>query len=228
MPRLVRLIALALLLVVPTVALADDGDYPIKADDGSIIANHRVPAEVESRIEKLPGAVVVGHPQGKVTLAEFYDLNCPYCRKASDDIATLLRANPDLRLVLVPFPVLGVASIQGSRVEFAVARLAPQKFYEFHRKLYEGRGVIEGTRALAAAKAIGLDVAKVTNVADEDGLGQDMIAHVRLGDALAIQATPGFVIKGVTIVGYPGPKALAGVIRSVQRCGAVICEQAPR
>jgi protein-disulfide isomerase len=227
MPRLVRLIALTLLVFVPGAALADDGEYPIKADDGSIIANHRVPAETEALIEKLPGAVVAAHPQGKVTLVEFYDLNCPYCRKASADIDALVNANPDLRLVLVPFPVLGVASIQASRVEFAIAHLAPQKFYAFHRKLYEGRGVIEGTRALAAAKAVGLDVAKVTDVANDDGLGQDMIAHVRLGDALAIQATPGFVIKGVTIVGYPGPKSLAAVVRSVQRCGAVTCEQAP-
>jgi protein-disulfide isomerase len=214
MTRLVRLIALVLFVIVPGAALADDGEYPIKADDGSIIANHRAPAETEAQIEKLPGAVVAAHPQGKVTLAEFYDLNCPYCRKASADIDALVNANPDLRLVLVPFPVLGVASIQASRVEFAIARLAPQKFYAFHRKLYEGRGVIEGARALAAAKAVGLD-------------GQDMIAHVRLGDALAIQATPGFVIKGVTIVGYPGPKSLAAVVRSVQRCGAVTCEQAP-
>lgn len=228
MPRLARLILPALLMIAPAAALADDGEFPIKADDGSIIANHRAPPEVESQIEKLPGAVVAAHPQGKVTLAEFYDLNCPYCRKASADIAMLLHANSDLRLVLVPFPVLGVSSIQASRVEFAVARLAPQKFYAFHRKLYEGRGVIEGTRALAAAKAIGLDTTKVTDVANEDALGPQMIAHVRLGDALAIQATPGFVIKGVTIVGYPGPKALAGVVQSVQHCGAVVCEQAPR
>jgi protein-disulfide isomerase len=50
-----------------------------------------------------------------------------------------------------------------------------------------------------------------------------MKAHVRLGDALAIQATPGFVIKGVVIVGYPGPEAMADIIQSVQRCGAVVC-----
>jgi protein-disulfide isomerase len=224
---LARLIALTLLMVVPTMALSDDGDFAIKADDGSAIANHRVPAGLESQIEALPGVVVVGHPRGKVTLAEFYDLNCPYCRRASDDIAALLHADPELRMVLVPFPVLGIPSIQGTRVELAVARLAPQKFYAFHRKLYEGRGVIDGNRALAAGKAIGLDVVRLTEVANDDALGQDMIAHVRLGDALAIQATPGFVIKGVTIVGYPGPKAMAAIIQSVQRCDAVVCERAP-
>ena len=230
MSRLLRLIAAFLLtLAIPMAALADEGAYPIKADDGTIIANHRLPAELESRIEKLPGVVVAGNPRGKVTLVEFYDLNCPYCRKASSDIAELVHSNSELRLVLVPFPVLGIQSIQGSRVELAVAALVPPaKFYEFHRQLYAGRGMIDGNRALAAAKAIGLDVAKVTKIADEDAIGEAMIAHVRLGDALAIQATPGFVIKGVAMVGYPGKAALQKVVQSVQRCDNVVCDSAAR
>ena len=223
MSLFVRLSVVVLLAFAPVAALADQGELPIKADDGTVIANHRVAAELESRIEKLPGAVVAGNPRGKVTIAEFYDVNCPYCRVASADIDALLRSNPELRLVLVPFPVLGLPSFLGTRVELAVARLAPKKFYEFHRRLDALRGVVDGTRVLAVAKAMGLDVEKVTSVANEDSLADVMKAHIRLGDALAIQATPGFVIKGVAIVGYPGPKALAGIIQSVQRCGAVVC-----
>lgn len=229
MNRFALSIVFAVLLAAPFAAYADEGAYPIKADDGTIVANHRVPAELESRIEKLSGVIIAGNPRGRVTLAEFYDLNCPYCRKASADIAELVKSNPELRLVLVPFPVLGIASIQGSRVELAVARLVPaQKFYEFHRQLYAGRGAIDGARALAAAKAIGLDVAKVTKVADEDAIGEVMVAHVRLGDALAIQATPGFVIKGVAILGYPGKATLQKIMQSVQRCDSVVCDGASR
>ena len=216
-----------LLAFTPVAALADTGDFPIKADDGSIIANHRVTAELESQIEKLPGMVVAGNPRGKVTIVEFYDVNCPYCRTASADIDALLRGNPELRLVLVPFPVLGLPSFLGTRVELAVKRLAPQKFYAFHRALDQTRGVVDGARALAVAKSIGLDVAKVTAAANEDSLADVMKAHIRLGEALQIQATPGFVVKGVAIVGYPGPKALAGIVQSVQRCNAVLCDGAP-
>jgi protein-disulfide isomerase len=229
MPQLIRLtFTVTLFLVLPLIARADEGFYPIKADDGSIIANHRVPAELERRIEKLPGVIVAGNRHGKVTLNEFYDVNCPYCRAASADIDSLLRDNPDLRLVLVPFPVLGIASIQGTRIELAVARLAPRKFYAFHRMLDSSPGVIDGNSALAAAKASGLDVAKVLKIANEDSLADVMSAHARLGDALAIQATPGFVIKGVVIVGYPGPKSLANLIQSVERCAAVICDGGKR
>lgn len=223
MPSPTRLLIAALLALAPTVAFADAGDFPIKADDGTIIANHRIAPELESQIEKLPGAVVVANPTGKITLAEFYDLNCPYCRRASADIDALVASNKDVRLVLVPFPVLGVPSILGGRVEFAVARLAPAKFYAFHRKVYEGRGVIDANRAMAAAQAVGLDGNAVAAIANEEGLTQKMLTHIKLGDALQIQATPGFVVKGVAIVGYPGPKALATVVASVRKCGAVVC-----
>jgi len=220
-----RLLAVAVLVAAPLAAQADEGYYPIKADDGETIANHRVPVEIESKIEKLPGIVVAGNPHGDVTLVEFYDVNCPFCRAASGDIDGMLKSNPELRLVLVPFPVLGIPSIQGTRIELAVAKLtSAANFYKFHRMLDQSRGVVDGNRAMAAAKAIGLDQAKVLKLANEDSLAEVMTAHVKLGDDLAIQATPGFVIKGVALVGYPGPKAMAGIVASVEKCGAVICE----
>jgi protein-disulfide isomerase len=219
------ILAASLVLVAPLAARADEGFYPIKADDGEVIANHRVPNTLESEIEKLPGVIIAGNPRGDITLNEFYDVNCPYCRQASADIDALIRSNHELRLVLVPFPVLGIPSIQGTRIELAVARLtSAQTFYRFHRMLDETRGVVDGSRAMAAVEAVGLDPAKVLKIANEDSLADVMTAHLHLGDALAIAATPGFVIKGVAIVGYPGPKSLARIIDSVKRCDAVICE----
>jgi len=219
-------LALCLLVVAPFAARAEEAWYPIKADDGTVIDNHRVPTEIESEIEKLPGVVIAGNPRGSVTLNEFYDLNCPFCRQASADIAVLVRGNPELRLVLVPFPVLGIPAIQGTLVELGVARVAsPAKFYEFHEKIMSSRGVTDATRAAAVAKEIGLDVDEIMKVANEKGQGAVMVKHVRLGDALAIQATPGFVIKGVAILGYPGPKSLAKIIESVARCDNVVCGQ---
>ncbi|MDO9412937.1 MAG: thioredoxin domain-containing protein [Pseudolabrys sp.] len=216
-------LALALLLS-PLAARADVGEFPIKADDGTTIANHSVGVDLVDRIEKLQNIVVAANPDGKITLHEFYDLNCPYCRKASDDIDALVRANKNLRLVLVPFPVLGIPSILAARVEYGVNKLSsPQDAYKFHRKVYEGRGTIEDNRAFAAAQAIGLDIVEVRAKASDEAFSKIMTEHVRLGDALGIQATPGLVIGGVAIVGYPGKAALTKVIAAVEKCGKVIC-----
>ena len=217
-------IVVAILLAIFTFSATAQAPLPIRADDGTLIANHPVSAELEGRIARLPGIVVVGNPEGDVTLAEFYDLNCPYCRKAAADIAEMIRTDRKLRVVLVPFPVLGIPSILAGRVELAVARLAPpQKFYEFHRKIYAGRGVVDGNRALSVARDLGVDERAVLAIANEDTVTETMKAHARLGDALGLAATPSYVIKGVAIVGHPGRKALQSAVRSVRRCGKVIC-----
>jgi protein-disulfide isomerase len=226
MSRLARSFVIVMLSFgLAVAAQADPGDYPIKADDGEVIANHKIPADLEARIEKLPNVVVAANPNGKITLAEFYDLNCPYCRQASADIDALVKSNPNLRLVLVPFPVLGIPSILAGRIEYAVAKLAtPEQFYRFHRLVYQGRGVIDDKRAFEAAKQIGLDPQKVLDLANSESFAADMKQHLQLGDALGIQATPGLIIKGVAFVGYPGKKALAGVVAAAQRCGKVMCQ----
>jgi protein-disulfide isomerase len=216
---------LAFVLVAPLPARANEAaQFPIIADDGNVIANHSVPNELVVRIEHLQNIVIAGNPSGKVTLYEFYDLNCPYCRRASEDIDEMVQTNPNLRLVLVPFPVLGIPSILAARVEFAVNRLAsPENAYKFHRTIYQGRGTIDDKRAFAAAQAIGLESVELRKVANDESFATVMKEHLRVGDALGIQATPGLVLGGVAIIGYPGKKAMAQAINAVAKCGTVMC-----
>ena len=223
MIRIVTALLAIWVLSTPVHAQDVDAWFAITGEDGTPVANHRVPVELESQIESLPGIVIVGNPRGDVTLVEFYDLNCPYCRKAAEDVGALLRADKELKLVLVPFPVLGIPSIAASRVELAVAKLAPDRFYEFHRKIYAGRGVVDGNRALAVAKDIGLTSQRAIAAANEDSVSEAMKAHVRLGDALGLVATPSFVVKGVAIVGHPGRDSLSGIVRAIRACDKVVC-----
>ena len=227
-PRLlifVVAIAIAFILV-PAAARAQNemSWYPLKAEDGSPVVNYRVPVELESEIEKLPGIVIVGNPRGDVTVTEFYDLNCPYCKKAAHDLAALVKADPELRLVLVPFPVLGVPSIQAGRVELALAKLAtPQQFFTFNHRIFSKRGVIDGARALAVAKGLGFSSDKLTKAADEETVTKAMITNVQLGNSLGLAATPAFIIKGAAILGYPGKKTITDVIKSIRTCDKIVC-----
>lgn len=217
-------VAIVLLSAAGARAQSEGSWYPLKADDGTDIVNYRVPVELESQIAALPGVVTVGNPRGDVTLVEFYDLNCPYCRKAAADLAALVKADNELKLVLVPFPVLGVPSIQAGRVEFALARLAtPQQFFEFNHFIFSGRGVVDGNRALSVATSLGFSKEQLVKAADEEAVTKAMIAHVQLGNAMGLAATPAFVIKGVAILGYPGKKSLVGIIKSIRTCDKVVC-----
>ncbi len=197
-------------------------EFPLTGDDGQRVPNHAV--KLPGPIEELPGVVTVANPAGKTALVEFYDLNCPYCRIAAADIADLVDLDPQLKLVLVPFPVLGVPSIAAGRVELAVAKLGtPEQFYEFHRKIYAQRGVTDGARALEVATSLGLDAKALAAVGDSDEITRTMKDHVRLGDSLGLAATPSFIIGGVAILGYPGRYRLQTILDAATACGKVMC-----
>jgi protein-disulfide isomerase len=203
-------------------AMATVAEIPLTGDDGRLVPNHAV--KLLGPIDTLPGVVTVGNPNGKTALVEFYDLNCPYCRIASADIADMVDLDRELKLVLVPFPVLGIPSIAASRVELAVANLGtPQQFYDFHRKVYAQRGVTDGARALEIAGSLGLDIKALAKLGDSDEITETMKAHVRLGDSLGLAATPAFVIAGVAILGYPGRYRLQAIVDASAACGKVVC-----
>jgi len=223
--RVVLLAALALSVPVAAYGQGAPARYPLTAEDGSPILNSRIRPNEAAAVEQLSGVVVVGNPQGDVTLAEFYDLNCPFCRRASADVEELIKSDPKLRVVLVPFPVLGIPSVVAGRVEIAVAKsLPPETFYRFHRALYAGRGIIDGQRALALATGeFGLDAQKIADAANDDAVTETMKSHLRFADKFGLKATPAYLIHDVAIQGHPGRKTLQGVINSVRKCAKAAC-----
>jgi len=204
-------------------ALRYVSQFPLIGDDGGVVPNHTVTLPVP--IEKMPGVVTAANPDGKTTLIEFYDLNCPFCRIASVDIEDMVSTDGDLKLVLVPYPVLGPASVAASQVELALAQLAtPQQFYAYHHKIYAQRGTITGLRAFQLARESGFDGRAIDSISDSDDVAQTIKAHLALGKSLGISATPGFIIGGVAVLGYPGRHALQAMIDAVRSCGKVACQ----
>jgi protein-disulfide isomerase len=221
-----RLLVAALVLAGLPAAFAQQiggAQFPIKAGDGRAVANHALSAAQMAQVERLPGLVNATVADGDVTIYQFYDLNCPYCRQAAVDIGKLIAADPALRLVFVPYPVLSVQSIEASRVELAVRELAPKRFFEFHREVYAGRGVIDGTRAVSVTDAMGFDRNKIVEIANKPGITDIMKTHARVGGELKLVATPAYVIQGVAIVGHPGFESLRKVVASVRSCKKVAC-----
>ncbi len=171
-----------------------------------------------------PFNAVVGDAKGKVTLVEFFDYNCGYCKRALGDINNLLKAEPDLRVVLTDFPVLGQDSVDAAQVASAVRKqISGAKFFEYHQKLLTSHGHVGKDQALAVARDMGLDMARIqkdmTGAFVHDGLAENL----KVGDALGLSGTPSYVIGGEAIVGAVGYDELKARIDSMAKCGKTTC-----
>lgn len=177
--------------------------------------------------DKLVGGArdyVIGNPQGDVTLVEFLDYNCGYCKKAVGDVKALVKADPKLRVVLKEFPVLGPESAEAARVALAAKpQLKGDKLSEFHTRLMEVRGPVNGERAKAVARELGLDLARL----EKDlagGEGNAVIQeNVTLGDKLGLTGTPAFIIGDEIIPGAVGVEPLRQAVANMRSCGKATC-----
>src|SRR5205807_6075419 len=120
-------------------------------------------AQNSSAIFNSPRQVVLGNKDGDVTFVEFFDYNCGYCKRAMGDMLDLMKADPKLKVVLKEFPVLSQGSVEAAQVAVAVRMQDPtgKKYLDFHQKLLGGRGAADKARAMAVAKEVGLDMAKL-------------------------------------------------------------------
>jgi len=171
-----------------------------------------------------PRQVVLGNPQGNVTFVEFFDYNCGYCKRAMDDMMALLKADPNLKVVLKEFPVLGPGSVEAAQVAVAVHMQdkSGKKYLEFHQKLLSGRGQADRTRALAVAKEIGLNMAQLEKDMQSPEVKATLQENFKIAEALGLNGTPSYVIGDKVIVGAVGLPSLQEGINNA-RCGKPSC-----
>ncbi|HVX99923.1 MAG TPA: DsbA family protein [Pseudorhodoplanes sp.] len=169
-----------------------------------------------------PRQVVLGNPQGDVTMVEFFDYNCGYCKGALADMLNLMKGDPKLKVVLKEFPVLGRGSVEAAQVAVAVRMQDPKKYLEFHQKLLGGRGAADRARALAVAREVGLDMARIEKDMNSDEVKATLDESMKLADPLGLNGTPSYVIGNDVIVGAVGHDALKGKINTA-RCGKATC-----
>lgn len=146
-----------------------------------------------------PASPVLGNPDGDVTLVEFFDYRCPYCKSSAPTIAELIRKDPRLRVVMKEFPVLGAESTYASRVALVAARHG--KYAAFHETVLGYKGTLDNARTLELAAQIGLDPKQTAVEAEDPKLDAMITANIDLAHALAIDGTPSFVIGKFIIPG---------------------------
>jgi len=156
-----------------------------------------------------PRQVTLGNRTGDVTLVEFFDYNCGYCKRALTDLLALMKNDPKLKVVLKEYPILGPDSVEAARVAVAVRMQdAGARYLAFHRKLLENRGHNDKARALAAAEEAGFDMARLERDLASEEVTKSLDESTRLGKALAINGTPGYVVGERVVIGALGEQVL--------------------
>jgi protein-disulfide isomerase len=171
-----------------------------------------------------PRHAVVGNPDGDVTIVEFMDYNCGYCKRSLGDLAAMIKADPKLRVVLKDFPVLGPDSVEASQIAIAAKnQLKGEKYWAFHAKLMETRGRVGKDRALAVAKESGADMDKLTKDLQSPEIRAAIAENVSLGDKLGLTGTPAYVIGDEIVFGAVGRAALVKTVTAFRQCGKAVC-----
>ena len=139
-----------------------------------------------------PDSPTSGNPNGDVTLVEFFDYNCPYCRQVAPVVTRAEQADSQLRVVYKEFPILGPNSTVAAKAALAAHKQG--KYVEFHRALYQLRGVVDQSKAMEVATAVGLDVERLKTDMEDSKIQASIQKNLALAQILRINGTPGFVI----------------------------------
>lgn len=148
---------------------------------------------------KLPSAGAAPN-KAKLTIVEFYDFQCSYCKKIYPNLQRLLDEKDDLRIVFIDFPILGPQSVQASKAGMAAARQG--KYYEFHKALYTRSGGINEDVIIKSASGLGLNMEQFKRDRNDPSLDSILTSNRELAKKLQIEGTPALVINNTVIPGY--------------------------
>lgn len=153
--------------------------------------------------DKLP---IAGNPDGDVTIVEFYDYNCGYCKKAMSDVTTLLEEDKNVKFVFIEMPILGRTSELAAR--WAIAADKQGHFLEYHIGLMQNRGPIDEDTLEKLARDIGMDVTQMRKDAQSEETSRLIAEKSAKASAMGISGTPAFIINGKLYGGYIGLDAM--------------------
>ncbi|AXC51146.1 DsbA family protein [Paracoccus suum] len=191
----------ASLLVLPTVAL------PAAA----AAASNPMPAALRKALERDPTAPVLGNPNGDVTLTEFFDYNCPFCRKMVGPMHSLIVEDKNLRVVLREWPVFGEDSEFAARA--SLASLQQGKYWQYHTALFRTKGRVTEKATMQVARDIGLDIARLERDMDSEQVERHITSSHMLGEHMGLVGTPSFIAGDEGAFGQYSLDELRGMVK---------------
>lgn len=173
-------------------------------------------ASMREQLENAPTSPVGGNLSGDVTVVEFFDYRCGYCKRVHDTVADTVKDDGNVRLVYKEFPVLGPKSVTAARAALGVFFNTKEKYASFNDALMRSRGDLNEARVLEIAKSIGLDAELVKKNMDDPRVNTELASTMALAEALNIRGTPAFVVNQTLVPGALDAATLIGLIKSAR------------
>jgi protein-disulfide isomerase len=161
--------------------------------------------------------------KGEVTVVEFFDYNCGFCKRAIGDVAKLVESHSNVRVVFKEFPIFGADSEGAARVALAAGMQG--KYWEVHKAIFEAEGKHSAATSLKIAEALGLDMEKLKADMNSPEVDAEIKAVRELADRLGVNGTPHFFVGEKVIPGAPEDlyAILEQHVKEVQQNGCAIC-----
>ncbi|MEM7505960.1 MAG: DsbA family protein [Pseudomonadota bacterium] len=173
-----------------------------RRNQAEINADQQLVARHQDTIFNDGFSYVGGNPDGDVTVVEFSDYRCGFCKRAHPEIKALLESDPNIRLIVKEYPILGPDSVVAGRMALAALQIDPDKFGELNDKLMAYPGNLTEAVAYRIAKDVGYELTELKQLAAEDEIARRLGANYALAEQLGLQGTPSFIIGDEIIRGY--------------------------
>lgn len=183
-------------------------------------------AVLESSQEALfqsPDDLVLGNPKGDVTIVEFFDYNCGYCKQGLSVMNDIIDKDRNVRFVLKEWPILGPDSEAAHRVSDAVRKVAPEKYGDFFLAVLGSRSRTNEDKAIDAAVTLGVDEAALRKAMQDSPAAEVQAQTHELALKLGLNGTPAYIVGDETLPGAYGIEAFDRKIANLRNCGKATC-----
>lgn len=180
-----------------------------KAKQGDAVAKY------QTQIFNEPTSYVAGNPKGDVTIVEFFDYNCGFCKRTFGPLMNTLKDDGQIRLILKEFPILGPTSVIAARATMAAKKQG--KYFEMHKALYMHRGTLDEASIMDLAQAIGIDTVKLRRDMKDPEIQKTIDRNEKLASDLGVTGTPSFIIGDQAHPGAMDEEELKAAITAARK-----------
>jgi protein-disulfide isomerase len=173
--------------------------YQQQQEEAQKQAHAQAVKELKPQLMNAPASPVLGNPSGDVTVVEFLDYRCPYCKAMHQPMADMIAADGNVRVVIKEFPILGDDSLFAARAALAAGKQG--KYAEMHAALMTFKGKLSAQDVENAAAQLGLDVVRLKDDMAAPEVDQELQQNYNLAESLGINGTPAFVIGDTLVPG---------------------------